>query len=136
MPADQNLLKRAAQVLADKQRNATSGMAKQNATYKREPYSVSLVVTLGNQVLSGQDRQGNTKVERTECDFILTAADLILNGVQREPARGDLVEVTFDGDSRTWVFAVMPYLGEDSPWRFCDEFHTTIRVHTKHRGFA
>lgn len=100
---------------------------------RRGPLSVSLSATLADSLLRTSDRAGNTKIERTDRDFIFTAADLILGGVVVTPERGDKVDVTFG--STVSRYEIMAFGGGTEPhWRYEDNHNILIRVHTKFVG--
>lgn len=102
-------------------------------TYTRGANSASINAVLGNQLLRVTDRQGNTKVERTDRDFIIAEEDLVLGGGETTPQRGDRINVIIEIDTET--YEVMAPLGE-APWRYADPYHTLFRVHTKYIGIA
>lgn len=58
-------------------------------------------------------------------DFIITAADLILNSAVITPKAGD----TVTWESRT--YEVRPFGPERQTWRFEDQHQVMIRIHTK-----
>jgi len=105
--------------------------ASRTVTYIRGAQSVSVSATLDSQLLRVSDRLGNTKVERTDRDFLITAADLILGGVVATPERGDEVRVTFG--STVERFSVMAP-GTEPHWRYEDAHQTLLRVHSKFFG--
>lgn len=103
----------------------------QEVTYRRGADAVTLNATFGSQLLNVTDRLGNTKVERTDRDFLIRAADLVLSGVTVTPQRGDQVEVTIG--SVTERFDVMAP-GTEPPWRYSDPFKLMLRIHTRYIG--
>jgi len=122
-----NLLKTGASWLAEQlQENASEAVI-----YRRGSDSVPVQATLGSQLLRSTDRQGFTKMERTERDFIIRAADLILSGQLVKPQRGDIVDI-LDPDGSTDRFEVVPY-GQDAPYRFSDPHQLMFRIHAKFR---
>jgi hypothetical protein len=59
-------------------------------------------------------------------DFIVAAADLALDGIVTQPAKGDRIT-----DADGVIFEVMPF-GPDQPhWRWCDGNRLDMRIHTK-----
>lgn len=122
-----NRLQRAAERLADR----LLDQASVTVTYRRGASSVSLAAVLGHQLLRVSDGRGNTKVERTDRDFIIRAADLVIGGSVVEPRRGDRIDLTTG--STTERFDVMAP-GDEPPWRYADPHKQLIRVHTKHVG--
>jgi hypothetical protein len=102
-------------------------------TYKRGASSVSIDATFGSQVLRVSDRDGNSKVERPDADFIFTAADLNFGSGEVEPDAGDYIEATFG--STTKRFQLMPMNnGAEPAWRYCDPHQLMVRCHTKYVG--
>ena len=106
--------------------------ASESITYRRGANAVTLTASLGSQLLRTTDRQGNTKTERTDRDFILTAAKLILGGEQTEPQAGDYVDLTTG--TTTERFEVMALPANEPPWRYCDGNKLMLRVHAKFVG--
>ena len=105
--------------------------ASRQVTYRRGALAVTVLATLDSQLLRTTDRLGNTKVERTDRDFLITAADLVLGSQVVKPQRGDQVDVTFGNvTERFEVVAV----GTDPHWRYEDNHQQVLRVHTKSIG--
>lgn len=122
-----NRLERGSQRLAERLESRGSTAI----TYRRGSASVSLQATLGRQLLSVIDREGNTKVQRADRDFILPAADLILGGLVTTPKAGDLIDLeTAAGVER---YEVSP-VGSEAAWRYSDPHGVLIRTHCKHIG--
>ena len=105
--------------------------ASRPVTYRRGALSATVSATLDSQLLRTTDRLGNTKVERTDRDFLITAADLVLAGQVVTPQRGDQVDVTFG--SVTERFEVVA-VGTEPHWRYEDNHQMVLRVHTKSIG--
>lgn len=108
-----------------------AGQLKANAsktvTYRRRQLSVSLSATIGRTTFETADDFG--VVQQTESrDFIVEAADLILDGEQTLPMRGDLIEETVAGE--THVYETLPLPGEQL-WRYSDPHRVMLRIHTK-----
>lgn len=98
-------------------------------TYRRGSSTVNVDASLGSQLLRVSDGKGGTKVERTERDFLINSAELVLGGLLVLPRRGDQVDVSLpDGTLET--FEVAAPRGE-AEWRWCDGFHTRLRIHAK-----
>lgn len=106
--------------------------AAQTVTYRRGADTASPKATFGSQLLRTTDGRGNTKIERTERDFIIRAADLVLGGAVTTPRRGDWIDVTF-GDVVERFEVMSPTKGE-APWRYSDPYQQMLRVHTKFVG--
>lgn len=101
-------------------------------TYSRGALSVPLQMTLGGSLLATQDGLGNTKVERTDRDFLFTAQDLVAGGISLPPQLGDRITVT-PGET-TEVYELLPYGRNEPLYRYEDPFETIVRVHGKYRG--
>lgn len=102
--------------------------ASRTVTYKRGADEVELEATKGASPHSSKDQYGFAYRVKS-VDWLLTAADLILDGSETTPQRGDIIEEVIDGT--TFTYEVMPF-GEDPEWRWSDvPAHTTMRVHTK-----
>lgn len=99
-----------------------------SVTYTRGPSSTTINATLGSQLLRITDTNGRTRVQRPDQDFMFNATELVLNGVQVEPAEGDYVTKA-DGSR----YDVRPPAPGEAAWRYCDPQHVRIRVHTKKR---
>jgi hypothetical protein len=122
-----NLLATGAAALAA----ALKASASETVSYYRDGFAplTTLQATPGSSLLRVRDAAGQSKVERTECDFIVTAADLILGGRVVEPKAGDRVHVA--AGTKTLIFQVMAPTGE-APYRYSDPARTILRIHTKH----
>ena len=98
--------------------------------YSRGAASVTVSATVGRTVFEAEDDSGSiTRV--TVRDFILTAADLVLDGSAAEPQAGDEIRETVG--STVFVHEVMPVPGE-GVWRWSDPHRVALRVHTKQTG--
>lgn len=102
--------------------------AGETLVYSRGVYSVTITAPVGKTMLSITDGLGGTRIEWTDADLLITATDLILNGTQTEPARGDRITHTVDGVST--IYEVRAPQGEP-PWRWSDSFGLVMRVHAK-----
>lgn len=104
-------------------------VASQSVTYARGLDSVDVRATYGKKLLKLSDGQGGTRMEWTDMDFLIDAADLVLGGESIEPARGDAIYL-IAGDV-VQQFEVAPY-GDEPPWRWSDPYHLKYRIHAKH----
>lgn len=125
--------------MANKLRNAADWLnrklkqhAGESLVYSRGVHSVTLTAPLGKTLLQLQDSMGGTRMEWTDADFLITAEDLILNGSQVTPERGDRIRWT-DTAGNVIVFQVQT-IPSEPPWRWSDEFRITMRVHAKQIG--
>jgi hypothetical protein len=92
-------------------------------TYKRSLSSVSITATKARPIRSLDTDQAH--IEASEQDWIVTAADLVLDSTTILPARGDIIQVSTTekyrvlGDSATPAYA--PH----------DEYGVMLRIHSK-----
>jgi len=95
--------------------------------YQRGDDSVEVLATVGRTVFETADAYG--VVEHSESrDFLVAAADLVLDGTVTLPQRGDKILETQDG--KTFVYEVMAP-GREPHYRFSDAYRRTLRIHTK-----
>ena len=96
-------------------------------TYCRGEQSVEVQATAGRTVFQVADAYG--VVEQSESrDFLVTAADLVLDGQAVLPGRGDRIRETQDG--KVFVYEVLAP-GKEPHYRFSDVYRRTLRIHTK-----
>jgi hypothetical protein len=96
-------------------------------TYCRGEELVEVSATVGRTVFETADAYG--VAERSESrDFLILAADLVLDGQAVLPERGDRIRETQYG--KTFVYEVMAP-GREPHYRFSDAYRRTLRVHTK-----
>ena len=114
-----NLLQDNASWLAEQlQYNAAT-----TVTYKRLLSSVSITATKARPIRSLDTDQAH--IEASEQDWIVTAADLVLDSTTVLPQRGDLIQVSVTekyrvlGDSATPAY--VPH----------DEYGVMLRIHSK-----
>lgn len=111
----------------NEQRNAH--MASE-VTYARGASTVDLNATIGRTEFEVIDQYGvMTKVQSR--DYILTAADLIIDAEVVTPKRGDKIRET-DGDT-VYIYEVMSP-GQHPEWRYSDHSRLSLRIHTKQIG--
>lgn len=97
-------------------------------TYCRGEQTVVVQATVGSTMFEVESDYG--AIERTESrDFLITAADLVLDGAEVLPVRGDQVKELVG--SATVVYEVMAP-GDEPPWRYSDPWRETLRIHTKY----
>lgn len=95
-------------------------------TYHRGEDSVELNATVGMTQFEVEREHG---IETWESrDFLIRTEDLVLAGELVEPAAGDRIRETVV--DRVQVYEVMAP-GDESPWRYSDQWRRTLRVHTK-----
>jgi hypothetical protein len=96
-------------------------------TYVRGERSVELPATIGKTTFEVDDGYG-VLVRHESRDFLILTADLIFNGQQEEPQRGDQIRET--QNQQRFVYEVSA--PDKTPcWRYSDAFRKTFRVHTK-----
>ena len=99
-------------------------------TYSRAKDEVEVLATVGKTTFNIDS--GSGVVESFESrDFIILAADLVLNGEAVTPERGDRISEVHDG--QTFVYEVMGP-GQEPCWRWSDPFRRAMRIHTKQVG--
>ena len=107
------------------------GMFRQHAArpvvYRRGDESASVLATVGRTLFELADAAGE-QVQYESRDYLIAAADLVLDGSQVEPQRGDRIEEVLGG--QTLTYEVMAP-GQEPPWRYSDPYRTTLRIHTK-----
>lgn len=101
-------------------------------TYKRRTHTASLTATVGQTMLRLSDDTGEMQVVWTDRDYLLTPADLILNGSVVLPEKGDIILDATDGTTQR--YEVFPYGNE--PVHKLDAHSALLRIHTKHVGAA
>jgi len=116
--------------LASKELNATlREHASQLVTYQRGANSVTLPARVTRTVMKFTDPvTGNLRVEWTDRDFIIDAADLVIAAVPTRPRRGDIIREARDG--KIYVYEVLAP-GNEPEWRWNDAYQQTYRVHCK-----
>ncbi len=93
-------------------------------TYRRGDYSVPLQATRAKTSPDVMDDYGTT-ITATVPDWLIAAADLILNSETEEPEPGDTIEPDAGG-----VFEVMKVGGEQC-FAYSDPGRTQLRIHSK-----
>jgi hypothetical protein len=126
--SNQNLIRNGAELLAD----LLKAHASEDVTYERTGLGTVVVpATFGVKRSRNTDEFGHTRLEWTDLDFIIPAADLVIVGQQIEPTRGDFIYVNQGLESRILQkYQVMP-LGPQPPYVWSDPFLINYRIHTK-----
>jgi hypothetical protein len=99
--------------------------------YRRGVQQVAVQATVGRTLLKLDDGYGGVRMEWTDRDFLIHAADLVLGGNAVLPERGDLIRET--QGAKTFIYEVMAP-GKEPPWRWSDVFRKVLRIHTKQVG--
>ena len=105
--------------------------ASRAVVYVRGAEQVAVQAVVGRTLLKLSDGAGGVRMEWTDRDFLIQAADLVLGGGPVLPQRGDVVRETVG--TTTFVYEVMAPSGEP-PWRWSDVFRKVLRIHTKQIG--
>jgi hypothetical protein len=95
----------------------------ETVTYTRGEDSVSLAATIGKVPVESTDANGFT-IQSEVVDFLITAADLILDDATVLPEVGD----TITYGTKIYEVMNMPGMGH---YRYSDSFGKTFRIHTK-----
>ena len=96
-------------------------------TYVRGESSVEVLAAVGHTVFEVDD--GTGVLEQYESrDFIVSASDLVIDGVAITPARGDRIREEQAGT--VYVYEVMAP-GRFPHAKFSDRSRRTLRIHTK-----
>ncbi|MGC1272625.1 MAG: hypothetical protein WBC44_02870 [Planctomycetaceae bacterium] len=89
-------------------------------TYRRGTAQVEIAATIGRTRYETDDGTV-ARIEFTDRDFLVLAADLVLDGQAIEPTRGDVVR---EGMREFEVI----------DWRYSDPYRQTLRITTKFLG--
>lgn len=89
-------------------------------TYVRGDDQVTVQATIGRTRFETDDGT-IVRVDYTDRDFLILAADLVLAGQPTEPERGDLIR------EEDREFEVLD-------WRYSDPYRLTLRITTKYVG--
>ena len=99
--------------------------------YRRGADEVTVQATIGRTLLKLDDGYGGVRMEWTDRDYLIHAADLVLAGNPTLPERGDIIRET--QGSQTYVYEVMAP-GREPVWRWSDVYRKVFRIHTKQVG--
>ena len=94
--------------------------------YRRGGDSAEVPATIGKTVFKVADDYGRFQYIESR-DYLISAADLVLNETQILPEPGD--EIVEEG----FVYEVMAPNNEPE-WRYSDSYRNTLRIHTKLTG--
>ncbi|HOD83747.1 MAG TPA: hypothetical protein PKG77_20190 [Phycisphaerae bacterium] len=101
--------------------------ASQSVTYCRGESSVEAQATLGRTDYEVADESGLT-VQAVATDFLISAEQIVLDGVQTLPRPGDRIRLGDDG--QVTVYEVLDLAG-GGHYRPSDPYGRTLRIHTK-----
>jgi hypothetical protein len=102
--------------------------ATRDVTYRRGAEAIVVKATVGRTLFEQDDGVG-VVVRMQVRDYLIDAADLVLEGEKSLPAKGDRIEEIDAGQRHT--YEVLP-LGGEPHWRYSDPYRRTLRIHTKH----
>ena len=108
------------------QQQRTKHLTRQ-VTYARGADSVQVPATVGRTIF--RIDKGYGVLERIEArDYLILAADLVLNAAPILPKPGDQIRETEGG--KTFVYEILAP-GNEPCWRYSDLYRVTLRIHTK-----
>lgn len=110
--------------LAEKLKTHTS----RSVVYRRGADEVTVQAVIGRTLFKLNDGYGGIRMEWSDRDFLIVAADLVLGGKQVYPERGDKILET--AGAKTYTYEVLAP-GREPEWRWSDPYRTIIRIHTK-----
>ncbi|TWT63191.1 hypothetical protein [Rubinisphaera italica] len=96
--------------------------------YKRGELTCSPIATVGNTRRDQQFHDGHISRKQIR-DFLIDAAELIIDNIPVEPELDDLIEETV-GD-RVYVYRVVSPGGNEEPFRYSDRHRLTWRLHVE-----
>jgi len=99
-------------------------------TYQRDTSTAEIDATIGRTEFEVDNGHGVLEHVASR-DYLIPAADLVLDGSQTLPQAGDRIRET--DANQTFVYEVMAP-ADEPPWRYSDPYRKTLRVHTKHVG--
>lgn len=105
----------------------------QAVTYARGESTVDIQATMGAVTFVETDDDGGIIGQIESREFIIRAADLVLDSTVTLPRAGDTI--THNDGSTSRVFRVTSPGGEP-PFKYSDPLQRTLRIHTKYAGDA
>ncbi len=99
-----------------------------DVVYRRGAEEVAVRATIGRTLLQLDDGMGGVRMEWTDRDYLIRAADLALGGSPAQPQRGDQIRETVE--AQTLVYEVLAP-GNEPPWRWADPHRQMYRIHAK-----
>ena len=98
-------------------------------TYTRGAYTVTLRAAPGRTLYERETAAGIIETVESK-DFLFSTADLILNGSQALPQRGDKLTESDTDTGKIYTYEVTGP-GTEAVYRFADPTRSVIRLHTK-----
>jgi hypothetical protein len=105
--------------------------ASRTVIYGRGANQTSVTAIIGRTLLKLEDGYGGVHMQWTDRDFLIPPDELVLNGSQVIPERGDTIRETDNG--KIYVYEVNAPGGEPT-WRWSDPHRKLLRIHTKQIG--
>lgn len=97
-------------------------------SYRRGAASVTLTAVPGRTPFE-QTTSTGMLLQFESRDWLITASELLLDSVVVTPQLGDEIRETVG--AVTHIYRVLEHNGQPA-WRYCDQYRTRLRVHTKH----
>lgn len=110
----------------------TIGTGKGTVRYYVGAEYVDVPAGLGHSELEIVNADGVVVTTWRPRDFLIVAAELVLNGVQITPAIGHRIVLTVGNATETYTVAHPD--PQQAPWRYSDPFNVTLRIHTNRTG--
>lgn len=111
--------------------NQMKASAAQSVVYVRGALSVAVSATIGKTEFDVQDSEGFLQ-RHIARDYLILAADLVLDGVTILPERGDQVRETVGTD--VLIYEVNTPSPSEQHYRYSDQYRQRMRIHTKQIG--
>ena len=102
--------------------------ASREVVYLRGASHIAVSATIGRTLLKLDDGYGGIRMEWTDRDFLIQAAEIDFGGGPVSPERGDCIQDTVGSIVST--YEVTAYGGEP-PFRPSEPFGIVLRIHTK-----
>jgi len=118
-----NLLQQASDWLEDRRNR----FAASTVEYVRGSRSVQIAATIGKTTFEVDDGYG-VLVRQESRDFLMLAAELVLDGQPATPQRGDRIRET--QNNTVFIYEVTAP-GKEPCCRYSDAFRKTLRIHTQ-----
>lgn len=100
--------------------------ASQSVAYRRGSSSVTVKASVGGSLVETPSAAGGVSFDRTNLDFCINVADLVISGTAIEPRDSDVIDY---GSSR---YVVSRPDQNTAAWYYSNEY--TYRIHTRYKG--
>ncbi len=104
--------------------------AASSVLYRRGSLTVPVQAGKGRSTFEITDRSG-ILVEIESRDFLISAANLLLDDLPILPEVGDRIIETIGGKLQAYEVS---NFGAEQPYRFCDPYRYKLRIHTRYVG--